>query len=245
MKLRLVSYNVHKCIGGLDRRYSPERIRDAIAPHEPDFVMLQEVDDGVARTQRHRQAELLGDLLGLRHRTFFPNVPVRKGGHYGNAILSRFPILEARNIDVSLPFTKQRSVLYARIRVRPLGPGKNPRTLVLFNLHLGLSQFLRERQLLKFVNSPPFRATHYRTPVVLAGDLNDVWGVLGARFLFPVGFRGPGHTPSTFPAWAPIRALDGVYVRGDAELVRLVRPVNAVTKRASDHLPLVAEIRLR
>ena len=32
MKLRLLTYNVHKCIGGLDRRYRPERVWSVIAP---------------------------------------------------------------------------------------------------------------------------------------------------------------------------------------------------------------------
>src|SRR5688572_25570232 len=114
MKLRFISYNIHKCIGGLDRRYSPERVRDAICHYEPDFVLLQEVDEGAQRSNGHRQVDVLGDLLNLRHRMFFPNVRVAGGGHYGNAILSRFPLTCTSNIDVSIRWTKKRSVLHAR-----------------------------------------------------------------------------------------------------------------------------------
>ncbi len=242
MRLKVVTYNVHKCIGGIDRKYRPERIRDAVAPLEADFALLQEVDDGAARSNRHRQVDLLGEFLGFRHRAFFPNVRVRGGGWYGNAILSRFPIVEARNIDLSLPLSRRRSVLYARVRVTRRG---RSRTVVLFNMHLGLSQFLRARQLAKFLASPPLRGSHSRAPVVLAGDFNDVWGTLGPRYLVPAGFRGTDSPQWTFPAWAPVRALDGVYVRGDAELLAVRRSTTPAARRASDHLPLVAEVHLK
>ncbi|HTM19739.1 MAG TPA: endonuclease/exonuclease/phosphatase family protein, partial [Kofleriaceae bacterium] len=85
MRLRLMTYNIHKCIGGVDRRYDPERIRGVIADCAPDFVLLQEVDHFARRSNADRQVDLLGDLLGFRHRTWFPNVRVRSGGEYGNA----------------------------------------------------------------------------------------------------------------------------------------------------------------
>jgi endonuclease/exonuclease/phosphatase family metal-dependent hydrolase len=244
MDLRVVSYNIHKCIGGIDRQYRPERIHEAIAPLKPDCVLLQEVDEGAERSQRHRQVDLLGDLLGLRHRAFVPNVLVRGGGHYGNAILSRYPIRFATNIDLTVPPTKRRSVLHAEIRVRlpHHGHGRTTRTVHLYNLHLGLSQYLRKLQLLKFLSSHPFALCHPKTPIVLGGDFNDVWGTLGENWLHPEGFRGPETRLSTFPAWAPVRALDCIYVRGDVVLKRVHRSTLHGARWASDHLPLIAEI---
>lgn len=241
MQLRIVSYNVHKCIGGLDRKYRPERIRDAVAPFEPDFALLQEVDDGSVRSGRHRQVDLLGDMLRLPHRAFFPNVRLRDGGHYGNAVLSRYPFTSGENIDVSLPWTKRRSVLHVRARIRK---GRHPRTLHLFNLHLGLSQLLRRLQLQRFLNHRSIVNLHRRTPVLLAGDFNDLWGSLGELALGPAGFRGAARPVATFPAWAPFRALDSVYVRGDLELVEIERGSIPVARWASDHLPLAALLRL-
>ena len=58
MKLTFLSYNVHKCIGGLDRRYMPERVTETIAHFAPDFVLLQEVDEGAKRSLFHRQVDL-------------------------------------------------------------------------------------------------------------------------------------------------------------------------------------------
>ena len=101
MRTRILTYNIHKAIGGLDRRYRPERVRDTIAHYEPDIVCLQEVDEGARRSNGHRQVDILGDMIGLRHRTWWPNVRVRGGGQYGNAILSRFHLTETDNIDLT------------------------------------------------------------------------------------------------------------------------------------------------
>ena len=61
MQFRLLTYNIHKGIGGVDRRYRPERIVEVVAHYQPDIVCLQEVDEGVKRSQFHQQAELLAD----------------------------------------------------------------------------------------------------------------------------------------------------------------------------------------
>lgn len=247
MRLRFLTYNVHKCIGGLDRRYDPERVRETIAHYAPDIVLLQEVDHGAKRSRGHRQVDLLGDLLSMRHRTWFPNVRVRGGGEYGNAILSRFPLTHTRNIDLTVGWKKKRSVLHARYRVRlpRRKGGKQTRTFHVFNMHLGLSGPERKLQLQKFLQTEPFRRLDHRTPVLVAGDFNDVWGTLGKKLLEPAGFRGFRTPPRTFPAYAPVRALDSVYVRGDVELNKLMCSRLAVAKSASDHLPLIADVEVR
>lgn len=242
MKLRILTYNIHKCIGGVDRRYDPKRICDTIAHYDPDLVLLQEVDQMAKRSNRDRQVDLLGDQLGYRHRTYFPNVKVRSGGEYGNAILSRFPLSDTRNIDLTVGRRKRRSVLHARYRARS-NAGRRTRTIHVFNLHLGLSGKERKIQLQRFLDSDPFRGFNERTPVIVAGDFNDVWGSLG-KLLEPAGFRGMERRLRTFPSYAPVRALDSVYVRGDAALKRVQRSRLALAKRASDHLPLVADIEL-
>lgn len=240
MRARLVTYNIHKAIGGLDRRYRPERVRDTISHYEPDIVCLQEVDAGARRSNGHRQVDLLGDMIGLRHRTWFPNVKVRGGGEYGNAILSRFHLTETTNIDLTIGWRKRRSVLHARYRVRMPG-GRRTRTLHVFNMHLGLSQAERRRQLGLFLDCDPFAQLHHRTPIIVAGDFNDVYGTLG-KLLEPSGFRGIQKPIFTFPAYAPARALDSIYVRGDIEIRRMYRSQLRLARAASDHLPLIAEL---
>lgn len=240
MKLRVLSYNIHKCIGGLDRRYEPGRVAEVIRALDTDVVMLQEVDAGVTRSRRDKQVELLGEELGMPHRTWYPNVDVRGGGQYGNAILSRYPIIESTNIDLTLRFKKRRSALHGVLRVRH---DDVDRTIHVFNMHLGLARYERRRQLDKFIASHPFAHLHHDTPVVVGGDLNDVYGGLG-ELLVPVGFRGIERRPLTFPAWGPVRALDAIFVRGAVDFLQLSRCDSALARRASDHRPLVAEVRL-
>jgi len=243
--LRLLTYNIHKCIGGLDRRYRPERIVAVLEHYQPDLVLLQEVDRGAKRSKGHKQVDFLGERLGLRHRVWFPNVAVRGGGEYGNAILSRHPFTRVANIDVTVRPKKRRSVLYARCRVRLAAQDGSTRirTVHVYNAHLGLSGFERATQLKRFLKSHPLRGLHKQTPVVLAGDFNDVWGTLGPRLLAPAGFHGGSQ--KTFPAYAPVRALDGVFVRGGASLVRVRSGRIAAARQASDHLPLIADVELR
>jgi endonuclease/exonuclease/phosphatase family metal-dependent hydrolase len=240
VRLRVLSYNIHKCIGGVDRRYQPQRVADVIQQQEPDVLLLQEVDANCGRSNGDRQVDLLGELTGMRYRTWFPNVDVRGGGQYGNAVLSRYPIIESTNIDVSLRFKKKRSVLHSVIRVRH---DDVDRTIHLYNMHLGLARFERRIQLRRFLDSHPFANLHHDTPIVVGGDLNDVYGRLG-DLLRPAGFRGVDRRPLTFPAWGPVRPLDAIFVRGHVDFVKLIRCDSEVARKASDHRPLIADVRL-
>ena len=240
MRLRVLSYNIHKCIGGVDRRYEPTRVAEVIRKLDVDVAMLQEVDAGAPRSNHDDQVELLGEELGMPYRSWFPNVDVRGGGKYGNAILSRYPLIESTNIDVTLRFKKRRSVLHGVLRVRH---DDIDRTIHVFNMHLGLARYERRRQLAMFLASQPFSYLHHDTPIVVGGDLNDLYGGLG-ELLAPAGFRGIERRPLTFPAWGPVRALDAIFVRGSVDFLQLARCDTQLARRASDHRPLVAEVRL-
>lgn len=241
MKLRVLSYNIHKCIGGIDRKYDPSRICEVVSKLEPDIVMMQEVDAGVKRSNGDHQAELLAEALGLKYHTWFPNVEIKGGGQYGNAILSRYPIIESANIDLTTKWKKKRSVVHGVVRVRH---DDLDRTVHVYNMHLGLAGYERKQQIDKFLASQPFQQLHDNTPVVVGGDLNDVYGGLG-ELLEPAGFRGTEKRPRTFPAWGPLRALDAIFVRGELDYLGLERCDSQLARRASDHRPLVAEVRLR
>ncbi len=246
MRFTLLTYNIHKCVGGADRRHDRDRITEVISHYDPDLILLQEVDQYTKRSKAKRQADVLGRALGYRHRAYFPNVRIRGGGAYGNAILSRFPITDTTNIDLTIPLKKRRSVLQARIRVRLNGRfGNSTRTLHVYNLHLGLSGVERKIQLRKFLDSHPFVRLHHQTPIIVGGDFNDVWGTLGKKLLVPAGFRGLLRPIRTFPAYAPIRALDSLYVRGDVDITHVHRARLEAAKWASDHLPIVAELEIK
>ena len=242
MNLRIVSWNVHKCVGGLDRRYDPERTASVLAAQDPDVLILQEVAQHGRWYKHERQIDRLADLLDLGHRCYYVNVRFGpRRGEYGNAILSRMPIIESENIDLTIAGKKARSALHAQIRV-PVSPNAT-RTLHTFNLHLGLGERERREQLRLLLAHQRLTNIRQNTPVIVAGDFNDVLGNLGKRLLVPTGFRGPRRAPRTFPAWAPIRALDSMYVRGECELLSLTSARSKGARTASDHVPLIAEVR--
>jgi endonuclease/exonuclease/phosphatase family metal-dependent hydrolase len=240
MRFRLVTYNIHKGIGGVDRRYRPERIAEALRSLEPDILFLQEVDDGVPRSQGHRQVDWLGEALQMEHRAFQANVKLRRG-HYGNAILSRFPLADVENIDLSIPFKKRRQALAAHCRVTT---EEHQRTLALFNVHLGLAGFERTIQLRRLLSSRTLAGIRATTALVLGGDFNDVWGNLGRRVLESEGLQSAGGNILTFPAFRPLRPLDRIFYRGRLSCSNCFGSHSRLAHRASDHLPLVADFDL-
>lgn len=237
LPFRVLTYNIHKCIGGVDRLYRPERVIEAIAHCEPDIVLLQEVDDGVPRSRRHRQVDLLAERLGFSHRAYQRNVVLREG-HYGNAILSRFPLYDIRHLELTIPLKKRRRGLAAHCRVRF---DDHSRTLLVFNFHLGLAGFERTMQLRRFLACEILKQAQTSTPIIAAGDFNDVWGGLGRRVLEPVGFQSACGRVKTFPAFMPVRSLDRIYFRGDLQLDHSFASRTEAAREASDHLPMVAD----
>ena len=240
MRFRVVTWNIHKGIGGLDRLYRPERVVQVLRQLEPDVALLQEVALDLPRARGHDQVALLSHALGMRHWAYDPQHRFPQGG-YGNAILSRWPLSDIYQLDLTIGTRKKRGALQAKARVRL---GRHARTVVLHCMHLGLAGSERGRQLERFLSSDPFRGLHHRTPIVLGGDLNDLWGTLGPRFLVPAGFNRAGRLLSTFPAWLPVRPLDGVFVRGDAQPMEVRVGRSEVARAASDHLPLAVDIEL-
>jgi len=240
MHFRLLTYNIHKGIGGVDRRYSPERIVETIEHYGPDIVLLQEVDDGVPRSEHHRQVEMLALGMGYRHHTYQRNVCL-KSGYYGNAILSRFPLTQVDTIDLTVPLKKRRQALVVRSRMRCRGHSK---TLTLANVHLGLAGYERKLQLRRLLDHPLLSRHRGGAPILVGGDFNDVWGTLGKRVMFPAGFNSAAGAIRTFPATMPLRSLDRVFVRGAVVIHRAFAGHTRLARQASDHLPLVVDMEL-
>jgi endonuclease/exonuclease/phosphatase family metal-dependent hydrolase len=240
MRFSVVTWNIHKGIGGVDRRYRIDRVVAVLSAIGADVALLQEVTDGLPRAKFHDQAELLAEALDLHHVAFSPQHRFEIGG-YGNAILSRFPLHDVHHLDLTIGTRKRRGAVCAHAR---LSVGSHTRSVALYNMHLGLAGSERGLQLERFLKSDPVTRIHKSTPAVIGGDLNDLWGSLGPRFLAPAGFSRAGRTVSTFPAALPVRPLDGLFVRGDVKSAHCECPRDALTRSASDHLPLVARLEL-
>ena len=238
--LRVVSYNIHKGIGGTDRLYRIERVQAVLNDLQPDLVLLQEVDEGVPRSHRDRQVHLLAKGLGMTHQAYQKNVRLKQG-HYGNAILSRFPLKSIESIDLTVRPKKRRRALVARCRV---DVDHHFRSLLVVNLHLGLAGLERKMQLKRLLSKHPLARASSRIPIILGGDYNDFYGNLGRSMMFRQGFASAGKAIRTFPAVLPVRSLDRIFYRGPLKLRHAFAKRTQLARQASDHLPLVADFEL-
>jgi endonuclease/exonuclease/phosphatase family metal-dependent hydrolase len=245
VKLRVLTYNIHRAIG-TDRRFRPDRITRILSSHDPDIVLLQEVDEGVPRSRRLDMARALADELGYEFMVAGHNVSLREG-RYGNATLSKYPIARARNLDLSVGTKKRRGCQYASIEVPANGAG--PVQVEVFNLHLGLSARERRQQLGLLVSTPEFVAIDSESPCIVGGDFNDWRSQLQPPMVRALKFesatessgrRNGTSSLKTYPAFSPRGSLDRIYFRG-LELESAYRCRHAVSKVASDHLPVIAD----
>lgn len=237
--MRLVSYNIHKGIGGSDRRYRLDRIVDVLRDLDADLLCLQEVTIDLPRTGRHDQATLLSEQFAPMEPAFQQNVHWRVGG-YGNLVLSRWPLRERHRIALRFEAKKPRGAQLLVVET-PHGP------LRFTNWHLGLSEAERHWQTRHLLAHPTFAATDAH-PTLLCGDSNDWRNTLGKDVLQPRGFMQATSPPGrfrSFPAALPVLALDKVFhcERVVVDATHLVRTKAA--RQASDHLPLVIDFRLR
>lgn len=243
MRIRLLTYNIHKAIG-VDRRFEPERIVEILRHHDADVVLLQEVDRGAPRSQHLDLASYIARELAYRYRAVGMNVSLRKG-RYGNATLSHFPISRQRNIDLTIDWHKRRGAQHTRLRIPAVG---GDFVLDVFNIHLGLSSPERDRQMARLFASPDFVRSEECSACIVAGDMNDWRGVLKRRHFAPRGFecatnRGNGSRWSikSYPSFAPTGGLDKVFFRGGLRLMQAHRSRLKLARVASDHLPIIVE----
>jgi len=223
--LTVATYNIHDAIGA-DGEFAPERIAAVIAELNADVIALQEIGSHVAGT----------DVLAyLRDATGYIAVAaptrLRSTGEYGNCLLTRYPAQETTRIDLTFKGREARGALDVL-----LDCDGDP--LRIIATHLGLRPAERRAQILQLL-----RVLETQTPVptVLMGDLNEwfLWG-RPLRWMHTHFERTPA--PATFPASAPIFALDRIWIEPRALLDRLWIHKSPLARVASDHLPLLARI---
>ena len=238
-RLRLVTWNIHKGIGS-DRRYRLERTIEVLKALDGDVVCLQEVDEGVARSRGDSQVGRLCDALGYPHAALGLNVRVGVGA-YGSATLSRFPLWDVRNVDLTVPPKKRRSGLVARVEHGP------PGGWLLANVHLGLLHLERKVQVRRLL-AHLLEHSPADSPLVIAGDWNEWGSRLVSGALKRSGFhlaRLDAHGPrgvATFPSRRPLLCLDRVLYRAPVRVHHVACVNEGLAREASDHLPVVVEL---
>jgi endonuclease/exonuclease/phosphatase family metal-dependent hydrolase len=237
--MRVLTYNIHKGIGGRDRRYRLDRIFRVVKDEAPDLICLQEVDRNVHRSNHDDQPSRLSESLPSVAKLYQLNVHVGAGG-YGNLVLSRWPFRGAHQLSLRLKRRKPRGAQMVVVET-PEGP------LHLVNWHLGLAEHERHWQVRHLLDHPLFQeSAHY--PTLIVGDFNDWRNTLAHGPFTHHGFHQvtiPHTRFRTFPAFYPVISLDKAFARGAVE-IRHVRVVHSpLAKRASDHLPLVIDFDLK
>jgi endonuclease/exonuclease/phosphatase family metal-dependent hydrolase len=234
--VRIVTYNIHRC-RGLDRRTRPDRIADVLAAVDADVICLQEVVGPGLSGMGH--AEHLGALLGMGW-VMAPAREYRKH-QFGNAVLSRYPIREHAQHDLSWKTCEPRCS--QRVAVDVGGAG----TLHVFNVHLGTALLERRYQasrLAAWVHDKRITG-----PKLVVGDFNEWSRGIAEDFLaerlHSVDLYPHLKRRRTYPGFFPVLHLDHIYFEGDVEVRRIELPRTRLSMVASDHLPLVAEVRIR
>ncbi len=236
--ITVASWNIHGCIGS-DRRFDVSRVAGVLRELDADVVGLQEVGEVHGRMPLVDQARALAESTGM-HVAYGPNVESGRR-RYGNAILSRFPIVGQRNYDLSVPKKEPRGCLRADI---DLGEGDQ---LHLFNLHLGLSVNERRRQAL-LLSADILRDAALAFPMVVLGDFNQLLPgpvkQLLRRALIDSAVALGMQVP-TFHASVPIFRFDRILV--DASVVpRQLRVIDRGDAAiASDHLPVWSRLEVQ
>ncbi len=234
--LRVLTYNIHHA-EGVDRKLDLERIAQVINDTRPDIVALQEVDQGVGRTDRVDQPAELARLTKM-HVVFGDNIQFG-GGKYGNAILSRFPITRHRNHRLpNRDNGEQRGVLVATINVPDW-----PLPLVFFATHLDHRKDDQERfESAQVINT--LAAKHAGQPALLAGDLNDTAGSRTLQELAKTWTPANDRPLFTVPVKEPSRQIDFILSRS-TERWKSIEVKVLPESVASDHRAVLAVLELR
>jgi endonuclease/exonuclease/phosphatase family metal-dependent hydrolase len=232
--LRVATYNIHRC-RGLDGRTRPERIAEVLQAIAADVIALQEVVGAGPGHAGHAQE--LGAALGMG----WVMAPARtlRYHEFGNVVLSRFPIAHHTRYDLSWKTCEPRGCHRVDLDL-----GGHP--LHLYNVHFGTAILERRVQAARLAGIVSDRRV--TGPKVVLGDFNE-WTRGPASALLSERLRGVDLTAHlrrrrTYPGLLPLVHLDHIYYQGRVEVqrVELVRTRRALI--ASDHLPLVAELRI-
>lgn len=224
-RVRVISYNVHSCIG-TDGVFAPARIAEILAPLHADFIALQEVEE-----REHcgkPVSRFLAEFLGL-HRAGC-TIHKRGGIDYGNVLLSRVRPLRTAAHDLAFPRREPRAAIEADFEFG----GASLRVVA---THFGLSARERRMQLQRIL---PHLADRDPDLTVLCADFNEWLPYSGLhRSLSQV--LGAAPALRTFPSRFPALPLDRIYAAPLEHLIGIRVVTSADVRKASDHLPVVAD----
>lgn len=235
MKLRVATYNVHRC-RGMDGRVRPDRIVDVLKDVDPDVTALQEVVFGDGDQD---QARFIAGGVGF-HWVVGENRKL-KGSAYGNVVLSRYPLRVVKNHDITVTGYERRGALHTDVIVAPED------IIHVFNIHLGTAYLERRHQgrRLSERGNGILHDVGLTGAMIVLGDFNEWTTGLATQLLGShlksVDILKHLKRRRTYPGMLPVMHLDHIYYDGPLELTKLILHRSRKALVASDHLPLVAD----
>src|SRR3954453_13610877 len=226
---------MHRC-RGMDGRTRPDRTAAVLGSLNADVLALQEVIG--AGPAGGGQAELLGAALGMGWVMASPRQ--LRGALFGNVVLSRFPVRHHAQYDLSWKTCEPRCCQRVDLDL-------DGALLHLYNVHLGTAFLERRFQAQRLAALVSDRRV--AGPKVVLGEFNE-----GTRGLAPtllserleaVDLTKYMRRRRTYPGIFPILHLDHIYYQNAVEVLHVHLPRTRRTLIASDHLPLVADLRLK
>ena len=243
MRLRILTYNIHKGFDWNKKNYFLEEIKNLVQASNADIVFLQEVVGDNSQYKKKglidSQFEYIADSV-WSHYSYAKNA-VYDNGHHGNLILSQFPILFWNNTNISTNIFEKRGILFCQISI----PNQK-NSIYVFCVHLDIFNKGRNLQYLMIKNYIASLNIPSDAPIIIAGDFND-WNMQAtASFendlqMSEVHKHLHGVFAKTFPAAFPILSLDRIYVKNLLVKSSKVLP-NLEKNHFSDHLPLLCEV---
>lgn len=168
--------------------------------------------------------------------------PVRlhRGHVFGNVVMSRFPFVTCRQHDLTWKRRTPRGCQAVDLRI---GEG----ILHVYNVHFGTG--LRERRYQADRLAGIIEEQHLSGPKIVLGDFNE-WGRgVATSLLTPklqsLDLRTFLKRRRTYPGFFPVLHLDHMFYDGKIEVVRVQAPRTNLTLVASDHLPLITDLRVQ
>ena len=244
MKIKIVSWNIHKGFNFANRSFILEHIRDLLRQTGADILFLQEVvGENHKHAKNHANWPTQGQYEYLADQNWdfqaYGKNAVWTDRHHGNAILSKYEILNFENIDLTVNKFEFRGLLHATIQIED-------KTVDLFNVHLNLLHRHRVLQVEKIIERA--LSSLNSDTLILCGDFNDWTGRVSLLLEDKVGLSeaflsSDGVHARTFPSFMPLLPLDRVYFKG-ASLGKCEVLKTAELRVLSDHLPVMVELEI-
>lgn len=227
--LKIASYNIHKAVG-TDRRRNPGRVIDVLNELDADIIALQEADRRFGPREAAIPPLMLEQYSDYRAAPL--DVQTDSMGWHGNAILTHKSAQITSHDILHIPYLEPRGAVMAQVEAKGIN-------LSVFGMHLDLSGLWRRRQAGAIMKL----AGEYGqdTPTILMGDLNE-WSASGGclrDFGRSYNFVDCGHS---FHSRGPIARLDRIMHCDRLKAVDGGVHDSAASRKASDHLPIWAEV---